>query len=73
MKKFFIKKLLINYFLINGRKHVSEKLLIKITKLIQKNILKKSFETIIKIALINSPNNWAPNVKRSNCGIFNNA
>ena len=54
MKKLFIKKLLINYFLLNGKKHVSEKLLIKITKLIQKNILKKSFETIIKIALINS-------------------
>jgi len=49
----------------NGIKNTSEKLLLKTSKLLQKELLKKKFEEIIKLAIINnSPHVYVKSVKR---------
>ena len=65
MKSKFIKTTLLNNLMKNGVKSTSEKLMLKATKLIQKNLLQKNFEDIVKLAIVNSsPHIFLKNVKR---------
>ena len=65
MKLKFIKKFLLNNLMKSGIKNTSEKLLLKIAKLLQKRLLKKNFENIIQVAIINSsPHVYIKSVKR---------
>lgn len=65
MKSNFIKKILLNNLMKNGAKSISEKLLLRTVKLIQKRLLNKKFEDTVKLAIINnSPHVFLKNVKR---------
>ena len=65
MRNYLIKNLLLNHLMKNGSKNLSEKLLIKIVKLIQKNLYYKNFEGLIKLSLINSsPHIFLKKLKR---------
>ena len=65
MKLKFIKKILLNNLMKNGIKNTSEKLLLKIVKSLQKRLLKKNFENIIQLSIINSsPHVYIKSVKR---------
>ena len=65
MKKKYIKNNLLVHFMKNGKKNTSEKLLIKLLKLIQKKTFVKNFELILKLSLINSsPHVFLKKLKR---------
>lgn len=54
MKYKKLKKKILNLLMINGNKKTSEKLLIKVIKIIQKKNYNKSCKDLIKIGLVNS-------------------
>mgnify|MGYP006238461537 CR=1 FL=1 len=65
MKKKFIKNNFIVHFMKNGKKATSEKLLLKLIKLIQKKLFVKKFESIFKLSVINSsPHVFLKKLKR---------
>jgi len=65
MKLKFIKKILLNSLMKSGVKNTSEKLLLKTAKLLQKGLLKKNFESIIQLSIINSsPHVYIKSIKR---------
>ena len=65
MNKRILKHNLFNHIMVNGNKTTSEKILLKSLKLIQKNQLKKNFEKIVLLSLINnSPTVNIKNIRR---------
>ena len=60
-----LKQNLFNHIMINGNKNKSEKILLKSLKIIQKSQLKKNFEKIVHLSLINnSPLLYMKNIRR---------
>ena len=65
MKKKFTKHIFLNHLMKRGGKNTSEKLFIKASKMLQKNVRSKKFEDIIKVSLINSsPHVFLKKLKR---------
>lgn len=65
MKPKFIKVIILNNLMKNGIKNTSEKLLIKSIKLLQKKSVKKNFEDILKLSIVNSsPHVFVKSVRR---------
>ena len=65
MNKKTLKHNLFNHIMVNGNKSVSERILLKSLKLIQKTQLKKNFEKIIHLSLINNaPTIYIKNIRR---------
>jgi len=54
MKRETLIQNIFNHIMVNGSKATSEKLFFKTLKSIQKDLLKKNFEEILKVSLINS-------------------
>lgn len=54
MKRNTLKQNIFNHIMVNGSKETSEKTFFKSLKSIQKELLKKNFEEILKVSLINS-------------------
>jgi len=54
MKRNTLKQNIFNHIMVNGSKETSEKTFFKSLKSIQKDLLKKNFEEILKVSLINS-------------------
>ena len=65
MKKKTLKQNIFNRIMVNGNKRTSEKVFFKALKLIQKTAPQKSFEAILKTAVINSsPLLYVKQIKR---------
>jgi ribosomal protein S7 len=59
-KTIVLKNKIINVFMKNGNKHISEKMLLKCSKLLQKSS-KKHFQHLVQLALINTTSTFKLN------------